>query len=508
MKRRLSVVFMMLFIFIFLLSPIASAEMKPQYGGTITLIYSSGPQVLGNDGSGPGDFVGGFPATECMMDMDENRKMVPSLAESVDIDAKNKKTTFKLRKGIKFHDGTDFTAEVAAWNYQHRIDNGRQQFGDMIERIEVEDDYTLVLHFKGYHNQLDFSFGWVPMFSKQAYITHDKQWNNTHIVGTGPFELVEWKRDVHMIWKKFDGYWQKGLPYLDGIKVVFIPDPVTASSMLQAGEADIWVTGLQAKDQKELEAKGFVRKAYWTGLNYILTPNTRDPDGPLYNKKVREAVEYALDKPAITKAIGFGYYKPLKMMHPEGNWAYDPDWPGRPYNPEKARKLLAEAGYPKGLKLELLVFPAWGGATIAEAIKAYLGDVGIDVHIDIADPGRFFGSLWGKGWKDFVISINGVDHNSLATIHSWYGHSPRTQMVDYKQSDKIIELSEKSITLLNEADQKEISRQIALELGEEALIIPLYYNPLAYMTQKYVHTNYLETGLIRWKMASMWMEKH
>ena len=92
-----------------------------------------------------------------------------------------------------------------------------------------------------------------------------------------------------MIWKKFDGYWQKGKPYLDGIKVVYIPDPVTASAMMQAGEADIWVTGHQARDQKQLESMGFVRNAYWTGLNFILTPNTKDPDRPTYNKKVKIA---------------------------------------------------------------------------------------------------------------------------------------------------------------------------------------------------------------------------
>ena len=399
MSRKFLIVLVMVISTLWL-AEAASAETKPQSGGTMTLIYSSGGQILGHDGLGPTDFVIGYPATECMMDMDENRKMVPSLAESVTIDPQNKKMTFKLRKGIKFHDGTELTADVAAWNYQYRIDGGRQLLGNMVKEISVDDKYTMTLHFTDYHNQLDFAFGWVPMFSKQAYETHGKDYMKTHIVGTGPFELVEWKRDAHMIWKKFDGYWQKGKPYLDGIKVIYIPDPVTASAMMQAGQADIWVTGHSAKEQKQLEDMGLVRNAYWTGLNMILTPNTKDPGRPTYNKKVREAIEYALDRPTITKAIGFGYYQPLKMFHPEGNWAYDPTWPGRPYNPEKAKQLLAEAGYPNGLKLKLLVFAAWGGRDIAEPIQAYLGDVGIDVEIDMADPGRFFGSLWGPaGWK-------------------------------------------------------------------------------------------------------------
>ena len=229
----------------------------------------------------------------------------------------------------------------------------------------------------------------------------------------------------------------------------------------------------------------------------------------MYNIKVREAVEYAIDKAAIAKAIGMGYYTPLKMMHPEGEWAYDPDWPGRPYNPEKAKKLLAEAGYSKGLKIKLLAFPAYGGGAIAaEAIQAYLGDVGVQVDVDIADPGRYFGSMFGSGWDDLLLGFIGIDYNSLGTIQSWYGHSPRTLMASFNRTDKLMNLSRESISYKDEDDIKEACRKIALELSEQALIIPLFNIPAAYMTQPWVHTNYLEMGMVRWKMFDMWMEKH
>lgn len=485
-------------------------EEKPQYGGIIKMIYAGGPQVLGYyPEMGPGDHAAGFPALECMMEMNEERKVVPFLAESIDIDDKKLTMTFKIRKGIKFHDGSDLNAEVVAWNYQLLKDTKKLQFHEMIKRIEIVDDYTMVLHLTGYNNQLEYSFGWVAILSKAAYESKGKEWCRTHIVGTGPFQQVEWKRDVHLKWKKFDGYWQKGRPYLDGIEVIYIPDPVTASAMIQAGQADMWITGVSAKYQKELEEKGFIRKAYWSGIPGILTPNTKNPDGPMANLKVREAVEYAIDKAEIAKTIGFGYYTPLKMMHPEGEWAYDPDWPGRPYNPEKAKKLLAEAGYPKGLKIKLLAFPAFGGgATAAEAIQAYLGDVGIQVDLDLADIGRYFGSMFGSGWDDLLLGFCGIDYNSLGTIQSWYGHSPRTQMASYKQTDKIIALSKESISYKNENDIKDSCRKIALELSEQALIIPLWNIPGAYIMQPWVHTNYMEMGFVRWKMFDMWMEKH
>ena len=118
--------------------------------------------------------------------------------------------------------------------------------------------------------------------------------------------------------------------------------------MMQAKEADIWTNPL-VKFQYELEKKGFKRYSNWPALPVLLYPNTKDPNKPTYKLKVREAIEYAIDKAALAKAVGFGYYPPLKMITPETEFGYDPSYPGRPYNPEKARQLLAEAGYPQGV---------------------------------------------------------------------------------------------------------------------------------------------------------------
>lgn len=481
----------------------------PEYGGVLRIIYGMGPRVLGYyPEMGPTDHAAAFPALETIMALDEDRVFRPYLAEDVIFDDDNLTMTIKLRKGIRFHDGSPLNAESCAWNYQLLKDTKKIQFSDLIKSIEIVDDYTVALHLTTMHNQLIFAYGWVPMLSKKSIEKKGKEWARMNIVGTGPFKQVEWKRDSYLIWVKNEDYWQKGKPYLDGIDVRYIPDSVTASSMMQAGEADLW-NGGTPKFWHELEQKGFIRQAYWPGLPYVLYLNTKNPDGPMAKKKVREAVEYAIDKAAIAKALGFGYWKPLKMFHPPGEWAYDENWPGREYNPEKARKLLAEAGYPNGLKLELLAFAGMaGGAEHGEAIKAYLGDVGINVHLDMADPGRYWGSIFGSGWKDMALCFTGIDHNSLATIQAWFGHEPKTNLASFKRTPRLLALSELSITYPDEERQKEISRIIGLEIANEALLIPLIDVKAGVMIQPYVHTNYLETGLIRWKMADMWMEKH
>jgi len=487
----------------------AGRAQQPQYGGVLTMIQPAGPQVLGYyPEMGPTDLYAAFPCTERMMDMNDERKIVPFLAESVDVSEKRMTMTFHLRKGVKFHDGSDMNAQAVAWNYQLYKDTKKMQFADQIKSIEVVDPLTVVLHLSSYHNQLIFAYGWIPIFSKVAYETKGKEWCRAHPVGTGPFKLAEWVRDDHIKWEKFDGYWQKGRPYLDGIEVRYVPEAMTASAMMQAKEADVWV-GPEAKDQAALEKQGFIRKAYWASLPAMIYVNTKNPNGPMANLKVREAVEYAIDKGAIAKAVGFGYYTPLKMMHPEGEWAYDPDWPGRPYNPAKARQLLADAGYAKGLKLKLLaVAGIGGGQNTATAVKAYLADVGIDVDVDMADPGRYFGSLFGTGWDDMILSFNGIDLNSLGTIEAWYGHKPKTSLASLKISDTLLAMSRESVMYKSEADQAAAARKMSRYISEEALLIPLFSMPAAYVVQPWVHTDYLKQGVNRWKMFDIWMDKH
>ena len=110
----------------------------------------------------------------------------------------------------------------------------RLQYGDALKSVEILDDYTVRLHLTKYHNMIIHSFGWNYAMSKKAYTTKEKDWLRANFVRTGPFKLVEWKRDSHIIWEKNPDYWMKDRPYLDRIEFRYVPDPVTASAMMQA----------------------------------------------------------------------------------------------------------------------------------------------------------------------------------------------------------------------------------------------------------------------------------
>lgn len=493
----------------------SSAQQKPVYGGILRQIDANGPRVLGwLPEMGPGDEIAVLPGVERMMEYNQPDKQIhPHLAEKVDVDRNKKTITFHIRKGVKFHDGSDLTADVAAFWYKTYKEAKRLQFGPTVSSIDVVDPYTMVLRLNDFNNQFLDGLGWVPIYSKAAWekagggdFEKSKAWARANCVGTGPFKLVEYKRDDYIKWTKFEQYWQKGKPYLDGIEVRYIPDPVTASAMLQAKQADMWYQP-PVKHQAELEKKGFIRQSGF-GLPRMIYINNKSPDSKFKDKRLREALEYALNKPAIAKALGFGYYVPLTMVAPPGEWGFDPNYKGRPYDPEKAKKLLAEAGYPSGLKLKLLAMAVGTWPEEAEAIAAHLREVGIEVSMDMADPGRFFSSIWVQGWQDLALFLTGLDFNYLATFFRQFGPDPFANYASFERPKELIEMCRQAYHAYDEAGQKEWAKKLVRLMADECLVIPLYLAPAAYIIQPYVHTTYYKEMMVARKTYDEWMDKH
>ena len=495
-------------------SDVFCQDKTPVRGGILREIRPNGPKSLSYyPEMGPDDSQAALPAAEKLMDYTADKHITPLLAESVSVAKDGKSITFKLKKGIKFHDGSDFNAEVVAWNYRYAKETKRLQYDSKLLSVDVLDDYTVRLNITQYTNQIIHSFGWVPIFSKVAWdkagggdIEKSKAWARANIVGTGPFKLVEYKRDDHIKWVRNENYWQKGKPYLDGIEVRYIPDSVTASAVMQAKQADVWI-GAPAKDQADLEKKGLIRQSGY-GTPRIIYLNNKDPNSKFANQKVREAVEYAIDKPAMAKALGFGYYTPMTMVAPPGEWGYDPDYKGRPYDPAKARQLLAEAGYPNGLSVKLVTMavPPWPDE--AQAIKRYMDDAGFTVDLDMADPGRFYQTLWMRGWPDMILFLTGMDPNYLISFHRNLGPDPMSNFASLKRPPDLVSLSQKSLTLVNEKEQMEITKPLVRMISDEALVVPLYLVPAAYVIQPWVHTTYLKEQLVTRRYFEEWMDKH
>ncbi|NLM52215.1 MAG: ABC transporter substrate-binding protein [Firmicutes bacterium] len=474
------------------------AAKEPQYGGTLKMIGTASALNLGHPTEG--DYASVYPAVEPLLAVSDERELEGVLAKAWEEDPDNLTITFYLQEGIKFHDGSDFNAEVAKWNFEIAAERYRLRFFDHIDRIEAVDDYTLVIHINQWHNQIIEEWGIKQMFSKQAWETHDESWFSTNVVGTGPFKLEEFVRDSHIYWVKNEDYWQEGYPYLDRIEIIDIPEPTTAAAAFEAGEARAW---LNADNQyaREFVDKGYVRNEGWAGMQTVILFN--NAEGELFSdKRLREAVEYAIDKQAISDALGYGFSEPIYAVAPPGDWGGHFKW--RDYDPEKAKQLLQEAGY-NGEEVILLASNAGGRNDMAEAIYNYLRAVGFNVKIDLADLGRFGQALYNDGWKHLALSIAGQDTNYLTSIQRWWGHDG-TLSISFIRPAELIEMSRASLLARTTDEKKAWAEKIVKYIGDEALVIPILNQPSGFLHDGTVHTSYPKQGFTRWKMHEMWIE--
>ena len=484
---------------------------QPVSGGTLRIIYAAAPAVLGGSiEQGPFDLFVLLGGVEKIMDYNDDQVIAPWLAESVDQDATAKTITVKLHPGIKCHDGSDFDADALMWNFQNQVERKRIGYLNQWVGMDKVDKTTVVIHYQGdYNNQLLAAWLWSPpMYSKGAWdkavsATGDaSDWARNNFSGTGPFKLKEYQRDVKLVLERFDDYWGPK-PYLDTVEWIFIPDSVTASAMMQAGEADIWIGG-PVNDQLHLESLGLVRQMGLGGIPCIY-PNTVAETSKWKDSRLLNALEYALDKPAIAKALGQGQYTAMKMLSPKGRAGYDEAYVGHPYNPDKAKALLAEAGYPNGFNIKLTALV--GAEDTCTALKQYWDAVGIITEIDIADPGRFYGGLYGMGWDDLLLTGYG-EGDMLANFQNNLGDQPLTHMAaaSYAIPDELLELSMESRTYPDKAGQDAIMKEITIWIAEHDFIIPLWLAPGSFVRQPWLHCDYLQQGGFTFYFSHYWIE--
>ena len=375
---------------------------------------------------GPGDDMLGIMQRLCQWDQDGN--LIPILAESWEGDPEEMTITWHLREGVKFTDGSDWNAEVLRWNFQLRLDNNKLTDGQYVESLEVVDTHTLKMHLTHYTWLMFRNYGGSIMASKEAFENAGPDdetriaWARENPVGTGPFKVVEFQRDTLYKLDRNEDYWEPGKPHLDGIELRYIPDPMVAAATMEAGEADIWVNVSTPQHIIDLQEKGFKINES-TGMFFAILFDSNDPDSPFANQKVREAVEYAIDRPTIAQMLGQGLWEPLHQMSSSISPAYIEGYDPRPFNPEKARQLLEEAGYSDSIHTTLLAMDADRDAIAA--IQSNLADVGITVDLDIADFGRYLGSLFVEGWSGLAYGLSGIDPDGTE-LFAHYGPNPLT----------------------------------------------------------------------------------
>ncbi|MBQ1762707.1 MAG: glutathione ABC transporter substrate-binding protein GsiB [Aquincola sp.] len=323
---------------------------------------------------------------------DKDMKMVPVLAESYTASKDGLVYTVKLKTGIKFHDGTPFNAEAvkATFDRVTNPDNKLKRYNlyKNIAKTEAVDAttvrFTLKEAFSPFINSLAHPSA--VIISPAALAKFGNKGIAQNPVGTGPFKFVEWKATDYLKVEKFDGYWRKGYPKVDSITWRPVVDNNTRAAVMQTNEAHFAfpvppesVATLEKKPSLEVTAAPSIIHRY-------LSMNTQHK--PFSDPKVREAINYAINKDALIKVAFSGYAIPAEGVLPQGV-EYAAKLGPWPYNPAKARELLKEAGYPNGF--ESTLWSAYNHTTaqkVIQFVQQQLGQVGIKLQVQALEAGQ------------------------------------------------------------------------------------------------------------------------
>jgi dipeptide transport system substrate-binding protein len=337
--------------------------------------------------------------------------IVPALAESWTISPDGKLYTFKLRKGVKFQSNAnfkpsrDFNADdvLFSWNRMadenqpfHKLTAGQtfSYYDDMgmkniVERVEKVDDYTVRFHLKRPEAPFlaDMAMDFASIISKEYFEAMLKNGTpnsaDVYPIGTGPWEFVSYQKDATIRYKAFDKYWG-GRPKVDNLVYSITRDATARYAKLQTGECQVMAFPKPA-DLAEMQKNPQVSVQQKEGLNigYIAFNVEKKP---FDDKRVRQALNMGVDKAAILKAVYQGNGQVAKNPIPPILWGYNNAIKDYPYDPAKAKELLAQAGFPNGFELELWYLPVTrpynpDGKRMAEMIQADWEKIGVKTKL-------------------------------------------------------------------------------------------------------------------------------
>lgn len=382
-----------------------------KYEGVLKVVEANGPATpIGVPWEGGGGQPWAWIVAQTPLTQLADGTLLPNLATSYDVvtDPQNPSVTFHLRQGVKFTDGTDFNAQAVKWNFEQEIAGKLSPFVTRYwSSINVIDDYTVQINMNTWLNKsvASFSNPVAEMVSPTAFEKNGIEWMRNHLVGTGAFMQSSYQQSIALNMVKNPNYWEQGKPYLDEIDYLFVPDELTAEALLKSGGAQMLDVNYDGRVAQELQNAGYSVIGQPSNVA-ILVPDSADADSPWSNLKVREAADYAIDKQAIVKALGFGFWEANDQLNTPNNPAYDKSLPARNYDVDQAKQLLTEAGYPNGFKTTLIALNTVDSNALA-AIQSYLGKVGIQVNIRFVQQAYYNTvSRTGATYDDSLVFYN------------------------------------------------------------------------------------------------------
>ncbi|RUW30390.1 MULTISPECIES: ABC transporter substrate-binding protein [unclassified Mesorhizobium] len=421
-----------------------AAEGAPVAGGTLNWAYYPDPSSLIaiNTTSGTGQAIGP-KVNEGLLTYDYDLNAQPLLATEWSISDDGLRYTFKLREGVKWHDGKDFTSEDVAFTIlrlKEAHPRGRITYQN-VTAVETPDPHTaiIVLSKPAPYLITAVSSSESPIVPKHVYETFkpEEQPKLEQTIGTGPFILKEWVPGSHLIFDRNPDYWDKPKPYLDRVVLRVILDPSARAAALETGEIDIGANPVPLADIERLKANPNLvvdTKTYaYSGPQQQLFFNYENEK--LTKRDVRLAIAHSIDLQKLVEIALYGYAQvspsPVSTALPK--W-YDPSIKAREYDTAKAEQLLDSAGHPRGadgIRFKLrLAYNAFLTPAYADFIKQQLAVVGIDAEILKLDLATFLKTVYtDRAWDIVVESLSNTFDPTLGVQRAYWSKNFKIGLV-------------------------------------------------------------------------------
>ena len=408
---------------------------------------------------------------EPLVTLDAKLGIKPGLAESWQ-QPDPKVVIFKLRRGVKFHDGTDFNAEAARFNFiRMKSEPKSVRKGEIasIESVDVVDPYTIKLNLRRPDAALlaTLTDRAGMMVSPKAIQERGAELErNAKGAGTGPFQFAEWIKDDHLLLKRNDAYWNKqGGPYLDQIRYRPIPDDTVKLQSLQAGEIHV-MDYVQPRDVAAVKAdKNLVVVDVPSLADFAYQLNHTRP--PFNTKALRQAVAYALDLEQIVKGVWLNVGVPANGPIPPTSWAYDSGIPPIRRDLARAKAKLAEGGKPAGFQFTMTTANIPINVQEAEVIQAQLGEAGIGVKIKLVDAATQLADGNGRNFDMISYQWSGRPDPD-GNIYQFFRTTPGTSLnwsgISNPQLDALLD---KTRAVSAQAERKKLYSEVTKILQEE-----------------------------------------
>ena len=521
--KKISIVFMLTAVF--LMASSATFAQKAVKGGTLTWGRGGDSVTLDLAQATDGESIkGGIQVLENLVIFAKDSMNVePQLATSWEVSKDGLVWTFKLRKGVKFHDGTPFNANAVKVSFERVIDKNHPfyKYGTWrypalglgpVKEVKVIDDYTVALRTEKPYAPLVANLAlWLCPILSPAAIEKYKGDIGRNPVGTGPFKFVKWVKDDQILLERNADYWGQQ-PYLDRIILKSIPEVSARFMALQSGAIDI-ADDLDP-DSIEMAKKNPNFAAIErpsVNIGYLAL-NTKRPI--LNNKLVRQAISHAIDKQTIIKTIFRGLAIPAVNPFPPSMWGYNYKIKDYDYSVQKAKDLLAKAGYPNGFNIELWAMPVSRAympepVKTAELIQGYLAAVGINAKIVRHEWGVYIDKT-GKGEHDIMmfgwLGGNADPDNFLYGLLSADVTKPPAANIAFWENAEFTKLVKDAQSVFDKAKRAGNYLRAQEIFHEEAPWVPLVHSTIVRVYHKKLHEVPLRpNGLNSFQMV--WKEK-